>query len=107
MPSYNCEGAALGYFSIISHLCYYRPDLEKPLIKIAIKPLYYLGITDVENEIKWVQSYVREKSILNKNYLYYTSKQGRKWIISELKDKCELVSNIIKEIEFEDNDENI
>lgn len=33
-----------------SHLCYYRPDLEKPLIKIAIKPLFYLGITDVENE---------------------------------------------------------
>ena len=40
-PSYNCEGAALGYFSIISHLCYFGPDLEKPLIKIAIKPLYY------------------------------------------------------------------
>lgn len=106
LPSYNCEGAALGYFSIISHLCYYRPDLEKQLMKIAIKPLYYLGITDAENEIKWVQSYINKKSIFNKNYLYYTSRQGRMWIMNELKDKYELVTNIIKEIEFENNDEN-
>ncbi|MBH5317510.1 hypothetical protein I6N90_06730 [Paenibacillus sp. GSMTC-2017] len=107
LPSYNCEGAALGYFSIISHLCYYRNDLEKPLLKIAIKPLYYLGISDAENQIKWVQSYVNTRSIFRKNDLYYTSWQGKRWIMNALKDKSELVSKIIREIECEDDDEEL
>lgn len=67
LPSYNCEGAALGYFSIIAHICYYRSDLERALMKIAIKPLFYLGISDPENEIKWVQAYVKKKRISQKN----------------------------------------
>lgn len=54
-----------------------------------------------------IQLYVREKSFFIKNYLYYTSRQGRKWIMSELKDKFKLISNVIKEIELEDNDENL
>ncbi|MEK3724015.1 hypothetical protein [Paenibacillus sp. FSL H8-0034] len=103
LPSYNCEGAARGYFSIISHICYYRSDLDKPLMKLAVKPLYYLGISDPDSQIKWVQSYVKERKIFEKNYEYYTSRQGRKWIVNELKFKHELIGNIIKEIDLEDS----
>ncbi|ADM71153.1 hypothetical protein GMA19_03348 [Paenibacillus polymyxa E681] len=103
LPSYNCEGAAIGYFSIISHLCYYRPDLESQLIKIALKPLYYLGIEHPDSAIKWIKTYVKEK---NDND-YYTSKQGRTWITNHLKDKHELITRIFKEIDFEDNAEDI
>ncbi|NEW09927.1 hypothetical protein GK047_29015 [Paenibacillus sp. SYP-B3998] len=103
LPSYNCEGAARGYFSIISHICYYRSDLEKQLMKLAVKPLYYLGISDPDSQIKWVQSYVKERKIFGKNYKYYTTRQGRKWIINELKFKHELIENIIKAIDFEDS----
>ncbi|WP_339158315.1 hypothetical protein MKX50_02440 [Paenibacillus sp. FSL W8-0186] len=99
LPSYNCQGAATGYFSIISHLCYYRPDLEIPLMKIALKPLYYLGIEDPGIAIKWVQAYVSEMN----NNDYYTSKQGRTWITSHLKNKIGIIPRIFKEIELEDN----
>ncbi|WP_438449467.1 hypothetical protein [Gorillibacterium sp. sgz5001074] len=103
LPSYNCEGAALGYFSIISHLCYFRSDLEKPLMKIAVKPLYYLGIIDPESEILWVQSYVKKKSIIRKNNLYYTSSEGEIWIQNQLKFKQDLIKEIIQEIITEDS----
>lgn len=101
LPSYNCEGAAIGYFSIISHLCYYRPELEIPLMKIALKPLYYLGIEDPNFAIKWVQNYVLE---INNND-YYTSRQGRIWIVDQLKNKYEIIVRIFEEIDFEDNAE--
>jgi hypothetical protein len=101
LPSYNCERAAKGYFSIISHLCFYRPDLEVRLMKIALKPLFYLGIEDPNFAIKWAQSYVCEK---NSND-YYTSKQGRNWIEDQLKDKSEIIAKIFEEIDLEDNAE--
>lgn len=103
LPSYNCEGAAIGYFSIISHICYFRSDLEKPLMRIAIRPLYYLGIVDPENEILWVKSFVKKKRIFGKNGLYYTSSKGEKWIQHQLKFKQELIEEIIQEIILEDN----
>lgn len=74
-------------------------------MKVATKPLLYLGINDAENIIKWVQSYVHEKSIMKRNNLYYTSRQGRRWIMNGLKDKYVLITNIIKEIEIEENNE--
>ncbi|WP_270168578.1 hypothetical protein [Paenibacillus sp. SYP-B4298] len=101
LPSYNCEGSAKGYFCIISHLCYYRPDLEVRLMKIALKPLFYLGIEDPNLAIKWAQSYVCEK---NSND-YYTSKQGRNWIEYHLKNKSEIIASIFEEIDLENNAE--
>ncbi|MEC0225810.1 hypothetical protein [Paenibacillus alba] len=103
LPSYNCEGAALGYFSIIAHICYYRSDLEKALMKIAVKPLYYLGISDPENGIKWVDAYVTSKKRFQKNNMYFTSKQGEYWIQNSLIFKHELIASILNEINFEDN----
>jgi|GEM_PF-4029833 len=99
-PSQNCEGATRGYFSIISHLCYYRPDLEHQLMKIALKPLYYLGIEDTSDAVKWIQFYVSDKS----NY-YYTSKQGDIWIKEALINKQSIIEKIFKEIDQEDNAE--
>ncbi|MGX1827284.1 hypothetical protein ACWIE6_03485 [Paenibacillus taichungensis] len=101
LPSYNGEGAAKGYFSIISHLCYYRPDLEFPLMKVALRPLYYLGMEDPDSVIEWVQFYVSD---INTNY-YYTSKQGNAWIKESLKSKRDIIAAIFKEIDFEDNTE--
>jgi hypothetical protein len=74
-------------------------------MKIAIKPLYYLGITDPENEIKWVQSYVKKKSLFKNNY-FFTSKQGENWIQNEFITKLDTVETIIKEIVIEDSIEN-
>lgn len=101
LPSYNCEGAAKGYFSIISHLCYYRTDLEVRLMKIALKPLFYLGIEDPNLAFKWTQSYVCEKNSSD----YYTSKQGRDWIENCLVNKSEIIAGIFEEIDIEDNAE--
>ncbi|MBY0117979.1 hypothetical protein [Paenibacillus xylanexedens] len=99
-PSQNCEGATKGYFSIISHICYYRPDLEHPLMKIALRPLYYLGVENASDAIKWVQFYVSDIS----NY-YYTSKQGDVWIKESLNSKQNIAEKIFKEIDQEDNAE--
>ncbi|MNW48612.1 hypothetical protein D3C74_259840 [compost metagenome] len=98
LPSQNCEGAARGYFSIISHLCYYRTDLEPPLMKVALRPLYYLGIEDGSHAIKWIQFYVSNMSIY-----YYTSKQGDIWIKQTLDNKQNIIEEIFKEIEQEDD----
>jgi len=65
LPSYNCEAAALSYFAIIAHICYYRSDVEKPLLKIALTPTVYLGIINAVKAIKWVQSNVTQKSFFS------------------------------------------
>ncbi|THF78468.1 hypothetical protein [Cohnella fermenti] len=103
LPSYSCDDAASGYFSIISHICYFRPDLDRRLMKIAIRPLYYYGITDPQHAISWVSGNVKRKRLIKKNYYYYTSKQGRLWIDHELKNKANLIVELIEEIKKKDD----
>lgn len=81
LPSYNGDGAA--------------PDLEFPLMKVALRPLYYLGIENPDLAIEWVQLYVSD---INTNY-YYTSKQGNAWFKESLKSKRDIIAAIFKEIE--------
>jgi hypothetical protein len=69
-PSYNCEGAAIGFFKIMSLICPYRQSLIDNLLMISIRPVYYLGIDTVEGivqfmteiSIKTQQNWLRELS---------------------------------------------
>ncbi|MNW69622.1 hypothetical protein D3C74_486720 [compost metagenome] len=67
-------------------------------MKIALRPLYYLGVEDPSVAIKWVQFYVSDTSDN-----YYTSKQGDIWIKESLNSKQNIVEKIFKEIDLEDN----
>jgi len=42
--SYNCITAAEGYFEIIAPICPIREDVAHSLLRIAMRPLFYLGI---------------------------------------------------------------
>ncbi|NOU90565.1 hypothetical protein GC102_33240 [Paenibacillus sp. LMG 31460] len=103
LPSYSCDGAACGYFSIIAHICYFRPDLIRQLMKIATKPVFYYGISDPNHAIRWVQYKVKRKNIFGNNIEYYTTKQGKLWIDTELIKTSNLIANLIEEIKREDN----
>ena len=51
----NCESAAIDYFNLIAQLCYTRTNIMHSLMRIAIRPIFYLGITDVENVIMYIK----------------------------------------------------
>lgn len=70
-------------------------------MKIELKPLYFLGVEDASDAIKWVQFYVSDTSD------YCTSKQGDIWIKESLNSKQNIVEKIFKEIDLEDNQKNI
>ena len=62
MPSQSCSGAALGYLQIVTHICYFKEHLQKPLLKIAIRPIIYLGINDYKKVMKYItEDYLRRR----------------------------------------------
>jgi len=46
--SYNCASAAESYFEIISPICPIREDIAHSLLRIAMRPLFYLCIDKFE-----------------------------------------------------------
>lgn len=67
-----------------------------PLMKIALRPLYDLGIEEANDAVEWVRYYVSDRS----DY-YYTSKQGALWIRESWINKQKSVEKIFREIDQE------
>lgn len=49
--SQNCIGAAEDYFSMIAPLCLYNSSIALTLLRLAIRPLFYLGITEWKKQL--------------------------------------------------------
>jgi len=47
--SYNCVSAAEIYFEVIAPLCPIREDVAHSLLRIAMRPLFYLDIVELEH----------------------------------------------------------
>ncbi|WP_438449468.1 hypothetical protein [Gorillibacterium sp. sgz5001074] len=98
VPSQGCSGAAYGYLQIVSHICYFREHLQSKLMKIAIRPIIYLGI----NDHKEVLGFITGEYLIEKTYKPATE-FGRDWIIGKLQLNETLLKDIFEEIVIEEN----
>jgi hypothetical protein len=80
--SSNCEFAAIDYFKIVSSLCPSKPEIAHSIMRIAIRPLFYLGICEPRQ-----MTMVIEK--INK---------GRKKFLKWLEENANIIEIIIKEL---------
>lgn len=91
IPSYNCNAAAMGYFSIIPSISLQKPQLKEELIKIALLPLYYEGLETYEQMRKWIEWYAKQEDY------YAAGKEEKEWLLEEFKNK-ELIESLLNEI---------
>ncbi|WP_187434315.1 hypothetical protein [Paenibacillus methanolicus] len=106
LPSHSCGAAALTYFAIIAHICYYRDGLQEDLLKIALVPTVYFGITDSGKVIEWVQRNVTVVQVFKGATGCETTKAGRKWIVEKLPEYENLIKELIEQISEEDRSVN-
>jgi hypothetical protein len=87
----NCSAAAEANFSLISSICYFRNDLDIELLKFALRPLYYLGIEESDDVVKWVDQFLSKK-----NSYCCPTPYGIKWL-ENLITRKEIIKQIIGE----------
>ncbi|GAA4850259.1 hypothetical protein GCM10023310_30960 [Paenibacillus vulneris] len=92
LPSYNCESAAEGYFSILSSIAKYKPQIIEPLLKKAIEPIYFLGYDSSKDIIGWASHFANSS-----NVAYKPSESGRVWLTHELPNYEEFIERCLKE----------
>jgi hypothetical protein len=98
VPSQGCSGAAYGYLQIVSHICYFREHLQRTLLKIAIRPIIYLGVSDYAKVLGFITGeYLDEKTYRP------ATEYGRDWIIGKLQVNETLLKDIFEEIIIEEN----
>ncbi|TXK85765.1 hypothetical protein [Paenibacillus sp. N3.4] len=96
-PSQTCEAAAQGYFSFLSSIAYYKTPIIQPLLVKAVEPLYFLGISDVEGIMGWVNHYKDTIKVM-----YAPTKNGQLWLSEEFPRMEYEVSLILKDLVIED-----
>lgn len=89
----NCESAAKTLLPLAAFICLYRRDLEKEMLRLAIEPLYQLGIEKSEDVIGWV-----EKFISTKENHFGITKEAEQWLLNDFPKKKELIEFIINEL---------
>jgi hypothetical protein len=98
IPSQGCSGAAYGYLQIVSHICYFREHLQRTLMKIAMRPIIYLGISDYTKVLGFITGeYLDEKTYRP------ATEYGRDWIMGKLQENITLLKDIFEEIIIEEN----
>lgn len=73
--SQNAEAAADNYFEIISKVAPYNKELEKELLAITLRPIYYMGVESSEGVKKWI-NYLLENSKIELN------DTQKKWLLA-------------------------
>jgi len=80
--SLNCLGAAEGYFEIVAPLCPIREDIAHSLLRIATRPIFYLGVTSYEG----ILSTIKDINFGRLGFLKWLSRNN------------EMVADIVKEL---------
>ena len=57
----NCVSAAEDYFQMIAPLCPVRDDIAHSLLRIAIRPVFYMGIADVDSALDVIKGINKER----------------------------------------------
>ncbi|RAV21472.1 hypothetical protein [Paenibacillus contaminans] len=99
IPSYNCEAAADGFLEVIPIVISSRPHLERELLKIAIRPMFYMGISESKQVFEWVDIFL-------KNERNSFSEECAAWFKKELtEEKEDFITVIIQEIQKEEGEQ--
>jgi hypothetical protein len=97
IPSYNCEDAANG--EVIPLIISARPHLEQAFLKITIRPMYSMGISESKQVFRWVDIFLKDE----RNHL---SEECVPWLKKDfVKEKEGVISDIILEIQKEEDSE--
>ena len=54
-PSQNCEYAGILYCEAIAKICPKRPAVAPSILRVAIRPIFYLGYSDPDEILLWLE----------------------------------------------------
>ncbi|OPH49675.1 hypothetical protein BC351_36795 [Paenibacillus ferrarius] len=95
IPSYNCEAAANGFLEVVPEVILARQHLKRALLKIAIRPMFYMGISESKQVFTWINHFLNERNSL--------SEECVAWLRNDLvESKAVLITDILKEIQEEE-----
>lgn len=61
----NCENASMNLYVIISNVCYFKNVIIPSLVRIFIRPLYYLGLGKSQDILNWIEWFITDKIVQN------------------------------------------
>lgn len=61
----NCENASMDLYIVISNVCYSKNAIIPSLVRIFIRPLYYLGIEKSQDVLNWIKWFLNYKNTPN------------------------------------------
>lgn len=61
----NCENASMDLYIVISNVCYSKNTIIPSLVRIFIRPLYYLGIEKSQDVLNWIKWFLNYKNTPN------------------------------------------
>ncbi|CAN7726967.1 hypothetical protein [Paenibacillus sp. LjRoot56] len=96
IPSYNCEAAADGFLEVVPEVILARQHLERALLKIVVRPMFYMGISESKQVFAWINHFLNGE----RNSL---SEECMAWLRNDLVElKAVLITDILKEIQEEE-----
>lgn len=97
--SQNCITAGNLLLGVISSICYLRPSLNHLLIRIALRPLFYVGVEDIKELLEWTNS-LCETATENKEKqeLYLFTDEGIIWLKQQFPLKKEIIKKCFNEL---------
>lgn len=86
IPSQNCEYAGILYCEIIAKIYHKRPDIVHSILRVAVRPIFYLGYSDSDTIILWLE-YKLDKTKIIQKFLAWLRKEENllKTCLEELK----------------------
>ncbi|ODM24588.1 hypothetical protein A7W90_18270 [Clostridium sp. Bc-iso-3] len=96
----NCETASMDLYIVISNVCYSKGIIIPSLLRIFIRPLYYLGIEKSQDVLNWIKWFLNHKNTPN----YATTIKGAndnalKWFFECLNKNNIYIEESLKELQ--------
>ena len=79
--SLTCESAAIDYFKIIAPICMAREDVAHSLLRLAIRPIFYLGLCTADDILSNISIFISDSYFCE---WLYKNKQMVQMIVIEL-----------------------
>ena len=97
--SQNCESAAMILFVFVSNIFYIRKRIDHSVVRIMLRPLYYLGIEYSDDVLKWM-AWFKDYAKTNEFYsaLPYYNQNAMEWLLEQLFKNKELITECIQEL---------
>ena len=89
----NCDAAAEALFAAVAPLCAVRPHLAPQLLRLPVRPLYYLGLDDAEHCVQWLTAYLQRAE-----HYVPLHETGRRWLSDVLLARPDLLHDALNAV---------